>query len=153
MSNEKKKDTAPEQPNASGADAKAAAALEREARASQDISTYTHEFKSPFTFHCITEDVIEDTTVEELTFDWGALTGNSYLEIEDELLMRGKTPASFCWAWLSGPARCAMPAAFALLMRGLCAPCRYGISWRFVRGRGLFYSGRGRDRQGWSMAP
>ncbi len=88
---DKKKDAVTEQINAPGADAEAAAELEREAKASQDISTYTHKFKSPFTVHCITEDVIEDTTVEELTFDWGTLTGNSYLEIEDELLMRGKT--------------------------------------------------------------
>ncbi len=72
-------------------DAAAAEELEREAKTGNDVTTYTHCFSSPFTFHSITEDVIKDTTVDTLTFNWGALTGVDYLEIEDELLMRGRT--------------------------------------------------------------
>ena len=36
--------------------AAAAEELEREAKAGNDITTYTHRFSSPFTFHSITED-------------------------------------------------------------------------------------------------
>ncbi len=71
--------------------AAAAEELEREAKAGNDITTYTHRFSSPFTFHSITEDAIKDTTVDALTFNWGTLTGADYLAIEDEVLMHGKT--------------------------------------------------------------
>ena len=62
--------------------AAAAEELEREAKAGNDITTYTHRFSSPFTFHSITEDAIKDTTVDALTFNWGTLTGADYLAIE-----------------------------------------------------------------------
>lgn len=65
------------------AGAEEAADMEREAIAEKDIHNYTHHFKKPFTFR--------DITVEELTFNWGTLTGNDHLEIENEMLMRGKT--------------------------------------------------------------
>lgn len=48
-------------------DAAAAEELEREAKTGNDVTTYTHCFSSPFTFHSITEDVIKDTTVDTLT--------------------------------------------------------------------------------------
>lgn len=60
-----------------------AAKQEREAREEPDTTAYTHKFKKPFTW--------EGKTYEELTFNWGRLTGADHLEIENELLMRGKT--------------------------------------------------------------
>ena len=56
-------------------DAAAAEELERQAKAGNDITTYTHRFSAPFTFHSITKDAIKDTTVDALTFKWGTLTG------------------------------------------------------------------------------
>lgn len=61
----------------------AAIAAEREAKAEQDIGTYVHTFRTPVNY--------QGTVIEELTFDWGKLTGADHLEIENELLMRGKT--------------------------------------------------------------
>lgn len=53
-------------------------AAEAEAKEPQaDVSTYTHKFKKPVT--------IEGYTFEELTFDFGTLTGADSLAIEDEL--------------------------------------------------------------------
>ena len=101
--------------------AAAAEELEREAKAGNDITTYTHRFSSPFTFHSITEDAIKDTTVDALTFNWGTLTGADYLAIEDEVLMHGKTlvvPAFSCAVWLSAPAPCAMRTVSVLWTRG-----------------------------------
>ena len=89
MSSEKKMDGASERPEVLGATA--AEKLEQEAKAENDITTYTHRFSNPFTFHIITKDAIKDTTVDALTFNWGTLTGADYLEIEDEVLMHGKT--------------------------------------------------------------
>ena len=83
MSNEKKMDTAAEHPDVLSVDAEAAAELEREAKAELDISTYTHKFKNPFT--------VQGITVDALTFNWGALTGKDHMDIENEMLMRGKT--------------------------------------------------------------
>ena len=71
MSSENKFSTENIQPDAQGA--AAAEEMEREAKAGNDITTYTHRFSGPFTFH------------------WGTLTGADYLEIEDEVLMHGKT--------------------------------------------------------------
>lgn len=89
MSNEKKINT--EIVQSDNQDAAIAEELEREAKNGNDITTYTHHFSIPFTFHSVIEDVIKSTTVDTLTFDWGALTGTDYLEIEDEMLMRGRT--------------------------------------------------------------
>ena len=66
--------------------AEAAAKLEEAAAKEPDITSYTHTVKNPFTY--------QDHTYETLTFNWGALTGNDHLEIESELLMRGKTLVS-----------------------------------------------------------
>ena len=60
--------------------------VEEAAAEEPDITSYTHTFKNPFTY--------QDHTYETLTFNWGALTGNDHLEIESELLMRGKTLVS-----------------------------------------------------------
>lgn len=68
-----------EQPQEQNVEAGAAVELEREAKAEQDIGIYTHHFNEPFTFHCISEDSIKDTTVETLTFNWKELTGGDYL--------------------------------------------------------------------------
>lgn len=59
------------------------AAAEAEAKEPQaDASLYVHKFKRPFTY--------EGHTFEELTFDFGALTGNDSLAIEDELQAMNK---------------------------------------------------------------
>ncbi len=56
---------------------------ENTAKKEQDTSIYTHTFATPF--EC------RGTSYEQLTFDFGRLTGADHLEIENELLMRGKT--------------------------------------------------------------
>lgn len=43
---------------------------------------FTHKFNRPFTF--------EDQTYEKLTFDWGSLTGEDGLAIENEMQTLGK---------------------------------------------------------------
>lgn len=66
-----------------GTAAEEAAEAEEEARRGDDAGTYTHTFLKPFSYR--------GSTIEELTFDWGRLSGDDHLEIEDELLRRGKT--------------------------------------------------------------
>lgn len=70
-------------PASEGDSAAEAVALEDTARAEQDSGVYTHTFKRPFSHQGI--------TIERLTFDWGKLTGEDHLAIENELLLRGKT--------------------------------------------------------------
>lgn len=54
------------------------AAAEQAAKDAPDsVSFYTHKFKKPVTF--------EGCTFDELTFDFGRLTGNDSLAIEDEM--------------------------------------------------------------------
>ena len=84
MSTEKKTDFA--------ADAEAAVQLEAEAQTGPDITAYTHIFEKPFEF--------QGRTVTELTFNWGALTG------EGDMLRHGQTltiPA-FTGPYLAGMA-------------------------------------------------
>lgn len=78
--------------------AEQAEALESEANAMEDITTYTHTFKKPFEFR--------GHTVTELIFNWGGLTGADHQAIEDDMLRRGKTPIipSFTGAFLAGMA-------------------------------------------------
>ena len=57
--------------------------LEAEAKAQADLETYTHKLQRPFTW--------EGRRVEELHFDWGSLTGQDYVAVEDTLLRRGVT--------------------------------------------------------------
>jgi len=66
-----------------GTDAATAAELAEAAKAEPDIGTYTHTFKAPVNYQGI--------VIDELTFNWGKLTGTDHLDIENELLMRGKT--------------------------------------------------------------
>ena len=57
-------------------------AMEAEALAVEDFTTYTHTFQTPFTY--------EGKTWESMTFDFGKLTGKDYMRIEDEMSKRGK---------------------------------------------------------------
>lgn len=49
----------------------------------QDVGTYIHRLSRPIQWN--------DRSYEVLTFRWDALTGADHLDIENELLMRGKT--------------------------------------------------------------
>lgn len=70
--------------------------MENQAKAEPDIGTYVHTFKNPVNY--------QGTVIEKLTFNWGKLTGSDHIEIENELLMRGKTlvtpefSCDFLWA-------------------------------------------------------
>ena len=55
-------------------------AAEQEAKTS--TTSYTHKFATPFEF--------EGKTYESLTFEWGSLTGNDFLNIEAEITAMGK---------------------------------------------------------------
>ena len=90
MSTEKKTDFA--------ADAEAAVQLEAEAQTGPDITAYTHTFEKPFEFR--------GRTVTELTFNWGALTGEDHEAIEGDMFRHGQTltiPA-FTGPYLAGMA-------------------------------------------------
>ena len=90
MSTEKKTDFA--------ADAEAAVQLEAEAQTGPDITAYTHTFEKPFEFR--------GRTVTELTFNWGALTGEDHEAIEGDMVRHGQTltiPA-FTGPYLAGMA-------------------------------------------------
>lgn len=60
-----------------------AAELESQARGQVDDGSYTHVFKRPFSY--------QGAVMEQLTFDWDALTGADYLAVEGEMLRQGKT--------------------------------------------------------------
>ncbi len=51
-------------------------------KADESIFSYTHEFRRPFTY--------EGKTYEELTFDFGKLTGEDGIAIQEELEAKGK---------------------------------------------------------------
>ena len=53
-----------------------------EKEAEQSAYTYVHKFRKPYEY--------EGKTYEELTFDWGSLTGRDGLAIENELQQIGK---------------------------------------------------------------
>lgn len=61
-------------------DANEFAVAEKEAATSTD--TYTHNFKTPFSY--------EGKTYTSLVFDWGKLTGQDGLDIENEMQALGK---------------------------------------------------------------
>ena len=65
------------------ADAETAVQLEAEAKTGPDVTAYTHNFEKPFEFR--------GRTVTELTFNWGALTGEDHEAIEGDMLRRGQT--------------------------------------------------------------
>lgn len=78
--------------------ADAAAKLAAEAAAEPDATRYTHTFQEPISYN--------GHTIKELTFDWGALTGEDHQAIEDEMIRRGQTlvvPA-FTGSYLAGMA-------------------------------------------------
>lgn len=78
--------------------AEEAARLEAEAKAGPDITTYTHTFEKPCEY--------QGHSITELTFDWGALTGEDHQAIESDMLRNGQTlvvPA-FTGAFLVGMA-------------------------------------------------
>lgn len=53
-----------------------------EKEAANSTETYTHTFAKPFEY--------EGKSYEELTFDWGSLTGEDSLAIENEMSALGK---------------------------------------------------------------
>jgi len=65
------------------ADASAAVELEQAARKEPETGAYVHTFSKPFQW--------EGRTYEFLTFRWDTLTGADHLDIESELLMKGRT--------------------------------------------------------------
>lgn len=67
----------------SNSDAEQAIKIAEEANTEQDCFTYTHKFKKPFSYR--------NMIYEQLTFDWGSLTGKDHMAIENEILRRGKT--------------------------------------------------------------
>ena len=78
--------------------AEAAVQLENEAKAEPDALTYIHTFKKPFEYM--------GRSIKELTFDWGALSGEDHQAIEDDMLRHGLTlvlPA-YTGAFLNGMA-------------------------------------------------
>lgn len=79
-------------------DAAEAERVAEEARSEPETGSYTHTFKSPFQW--------KGRTFGSLTFDWTALKGRDHLEIEQELLMKGRTLVSpaFTGDFLAGMA-------------------------------------------------
>ena len=79
-------------------DAAAAEKVAEEARREQEAGSYTHTFREPFRW--------KDRVFECLTFDWTALKGRDHLEIEQELLLKGRTLVSpaFTGDFLAGMA-------------------------------------------------
>ena len=64
-------------------DAAEAERVAEEAKQEQETGSYTHTFKTPFQW--------KGRTFESLTFDWAVLKGKDHLEIEQELLAKGRT--------------------------------------------------------------
>ncbi|NBH78109.1 hypothetical protein D3Z52_07965 [Clostridiaceae bacterium] len=79
-------------------DAAEAERVAEEAKQEQDAGSYTHTFKTPFQW--------KGRTFESLTFDWTVLKGKDHLEIEQELLAKGRTLVSpaFTGDFLAGMA-------------------------------------------------
>lgn len=78
-----------------------AAAAEQEAEAAKrepETGSYTHTFKEPFQWR--------ERTFERLTFNWAGLSGRDHLEIENELMMKGRTliAPAFTGEFLAGMA-------------------------------------------------
>ena len=79
-------------------DAAEAERVAEEARQEQETGSYTHTFKNPFQW--------KGKVYEKLAFDWTALTGRDHLEIESEIVMKGRTLVSpaFTGDFLAGMA-------------------------------------------------
>ena len=84
----------------SGVEADAAAAEQEAAKAKRrkETGSYTHTFKKPFQW--------KGRVFDTLTFDWTTLSGRDHLEIESEILMKGRTLISpaFTGDFLAGMA-------------------------------------------------
>ena len=79
-------------------DAAEAERAAEEAKQEQETGSYTHTFKEPFQW--------KGRTFESLTFDWTTLKGRDHLEIEQEIIMKGRTLVSpaFTGDFLAGMA-------------------------------------------------
>ena len=79
-------------------DAAEAERVAEEAKREPETGSYTHTFKNPFPW--------KGKTYEKLTFDWTTLTGRDHLEIESEIVMKGRTLVSpaFTGDFLAGMA-------------------------------------------------
>lgn len=80
-------------------DAADAEKVAEEARQEVDAGSYTHSFKrQPFQW--------KGRTYDKLTFDWTVLSGKDHLEIESEILLKGRTLVSpaFTGDFLAGMA-------------------------------------------------
>lgn len=79
-------------------DAAEAERVAEEAKKEPETGIYTHTFKKPFPW--------KGKTYEVLTFDWTALNGGDHLEIESEIVMKGRTLVSpaFTGDFLAGMA-------------------------------------------------
>ena len=79
-------------------DAAEAERVAEEAKREQGAGSYTYTFKTPFQW--------KGRTFESLTFDWTVLKGKDHLEIEQELLAKGRTLVSpaFTGDFLAGMA-------------------------------------------------
>lgn len=79
-------------------DAEEAEKAAEEAKREKETGSYTHTFEKPFQW--------KDRTFDKLTFDWTALKGRDHLEIEHEILMKGRTLVSpaFTGDFLAGMA-------------------------------------------------
>ncbi len=64
-------------------DAAEAERVTEEAKKEPKIGSYTHKFKKPFQW--------KGHAYESLTFDWTVLDGEDHLEIESEIVMKGRT--------------------------------------------------------------
>ena len=78
-----------------------AADAEKEAEKAKkevDVGTYTHTFKTPFQW--------KGKQYQTMTFDWSGLSGRDHLDIENELLMKGRTlvTPAFTGEFLAGMA-------------------------------------------------
>ena len=79
-------------------DAKNAQMEQEAAKKEPDVGSYTHTFKRPFLW--------KGTAYKSLTFQWDGLSGKDHLEIENEILMKGRTLVSpaFTGDFLAGMA-------------------------------------------------
>lgn len=93
MAEEKKLDM-----NGVAEDAEAAEQEAEKAKSEPETGSYTHTFKKPFLW--------KERTFKSLTFDWTTLKGRDHLEIEQEVLMKGRTLVSpaFTGDFLAGMA-------------------------------------------------
>lgn len=93
MEDEKKLDMSSVEADAASAEQEA-----QKAKQEADLGVYTHTFKTPFQW--------KGRQYQTMTFDWTGLSGRDHLEIENELLMKGRTlvTPAFTGEFLAGMA-------------------------------------------------